>query len=152
MTLDLRSALPALLPRAIAWAEERAAEIASTGFPLGQSGLSLARRVGVIRPELIRISMVDRLPLPSDPDLQAAALATGLLGHGMVGLTLNYGIYLCHGHDTARLLSHEFRHVYQYEQLGSIAEYLPVYLKQIVDFGYMKAPFEIDARANEIHD
>ena len=96
--------------------------------------------------------MVDRLPLPSDPELKAAALATGLLGPGMVGLTLNYGIYLCHGHDTARLLSHEFRHVYQYEQLGSIAEYLPVYLKQIVDYGYMKAPFEVDARANEIHD
>jgi hypothetical protein len=51
MALDLRSALPALLPKAISWAEERAVEIASTGFPLGLSDLSLARRVGVVRPE-----------------------------------------------------------------------------------------------------
>jgi hypothetical protein len=108
------------------------------------------KHVGVDRPELIRISMVDRLPLPADPDLKSAALATGLLGHGMVGLTLYCGVYICHGHETVRSLSHEFRHVYQYEQLGSIAECLPVYLKQIVKYGYMKAPFEIDARANEI--
>ena len=58
----------------------------------------------------------------------------------MVGLTLGYGVYVCHGHGTVRLLSHEFRHVYQYEQAGSIAAFLPVYLQQIVTFGYNNAP------------
>jgi hypothetical protein len=147
--MDLRSALPHLLPKAIAWAEARASEITSSGFPLDDVGLSLAHKVGVQRPDLIRVSMASRLPLPSDPQLQQAAVATGLLGPGMVGLTLGSGIYICNGHRTPRLLSHECRHVYQYEQAGSIAAYLPIYLKQIVDFGYNNAPFEIDARRHE---
>jgi len=151
MNFDLRSALPFLLPKAIVWAEERAVEIASSGLPLDSRGISLAQRVCVAHPELIRVLVVDRLPFPSDPQLQQAALATGLLGPGMVGLTLGHGIYLCHGHISARLLSHECRHVYQYEQAGSVAAYLPVYLQQIVDFGYTNAPFEIDARNHEIH-
>lgn len=82
--------------------------------------------------------------------MRAAALQTGLLGPGMVGLTLGYSVIVRHGHDTTRLLSHEFRHVYQYESAGSIAAFLPLYLQQIVEFGYDNAPLEIDARLHEI--
>ncbi len=67
----------------------------------------------------------------------------------MVGLTLGHCIYICLGHNSNRLLSHECRHVHQYEIAGSIATYLPNYLQQIVDFGYEDAPFEVDARAHE---
>jgi hypothetical protein len=76
-------------------------------------------------------------------------LETGLLGPTMVGLTLGYAVYICHGHETTRLLSHEFRHVYQYEAAGSVASFLPVYLRQIVDYSYDRAPFEVDALAHE---
>ena len=65
--------------------------------------------------------------------LRAAALQAGLLGPGMVGLTLGHAIFICRGHKTRRLLSHELRHVHQYEQHGSIAAFLPVYLGQIVE-------------------
>ena len=150
MNFDLRSVLPLLLPKTIAWAEEREAEILSAGQTLNVEGLSIARMVGVMSPERIRVTLVDRLPLPSDPQLQQAALATGLLGPNMIGLTLGYGLYICNGHFTPRLLSHECRHVYQYEQAGSIALYLPRYLQQIAEVGYDDAPFEIDARQHEI--
>ena len=150
MNINLQAVLPVLLPRAIAWAEDRAQEVLATGIALSDSELSLARRVGVSQPERIRISIVRALPLPSDPELQQAALAAGLLGPGMVGLTLGHGIYICAGYKSARLLSHECRHVYQYEQAGSIGAYLPVYLQQIVTVGYQNAPFEIDARAHEL--
>jgi len=73
-----------------------------------------------------------------------------MLGPDMAGLTLGYGIYVRHGHDTLRLLSHEFRHVYQYEAAGSIAAFLPGYLQQIVTVGYDDAPLEVDARVHEI--
>jgi hypothetical protein len=33
----------------------------------------------VIHPDLIRIALVEQLPLPSDPKLRQAAIATGLL-------------------------------------------------------------------------
>ena len=149
MTFDLRVALPFLAPKAIAWAETQSSQIALSGQPLNDTLTSVARSVGVLHPERIRIVEVDSLPLPEDPDLKQAALATGLLGPNMIGLTLGYGIYVCRGRGTIRLLSHEFRHVYQYEKAGSIAAFLPVYLQQIVSVGYNSAPFEVDARAYE---
>ncbi len=149
MPLDLVALLPMLLPKAVARAETKAAEIAATGGPLNPTGLSLARSVGVTHPEFVRVAVVDQLPLPENPMLRQAALEAGLLGPEVVGLTLGYGIYLCNGHFTPRLLSHECRHVFQYECAGSIAAFLPVYLQQIVDLGYANAPLEIDARAHE---
>ena len=148
--LDLQKLLPLLLPRAIAWAEATAADVAASGNPLDDTGVSIARAVGVQRPSLIRVLMVDRLPLPSDPELQAAALQTGLLGPTMAGLTLGYSILICHGQISLPLLSHECRHVYQFEQAGSIAAFLPLYLGSIVEVGYSNSPFEQDAREYEI--
>ena len=149
---DLQAALPYLLPKAIQWAEARSQEIQAGGVSLAEKGLQIARAVGVQQPERIRIAFVEKLPLPEDEMLREAALETGLLGPGMVGLTLGYSVLICQGHDSLRLLSHEFRHVYQYEQAGSIAAFLPSYLQQIAILGYSNAPFEIDARAHEIID
>jgi hypothetical protein len=149
MPLDLRAALPQLLPAAIAWAEERERDASANGSALDESQIAIARAVGVVHPELIRLCAVDRLPLPEDAGLRDAALQTGLLGPGMVGLTLGYSVFICRGHVTTRLLSHEFRHVHQYEEHESIAKFLPAYLLQIVEVGYDDAPFERDARAHE---
>lgn len=51
--------------------------------------------------------------------------------------------------ESVRLVTHELRHVHQYETAGSIAAFLPVYLQQILDYGYAHAPLEMDARAHE---
>lgn len=150
MPIDLEAALPTLLPRAIAWVEAQSASILRTGAPLTETEVRLARAVGVSRPKDIRVSVVDSPPLPDDPELRAVALETGLLGPGMIGVTFGYGIYVCDGHVDNRLISHECRHVFQYEQAGSIAAFLQAYLQQIVTFGYHDAPFEIDARKHEI--
>jgi hypothetical protein len=148
--MDLRAALPLILPKAIAWAEEEASRAVTSGRVLNTDEIALARKVGVANPERIRIQSCNRLPRPQDPSLQAAADQTGLLGPGMAGLTLGYAVFVCRGHETRRLLSHEFRHVFQYEQNGAIAGFLPLYLQQIVTMGYQNAPLEMDARAHEI--
>jgi hypothetical protein len=150
MQIDLRAALPHLIPKAIAWAKECAANIAKNGQALSENDCNVARAVGVIQPELIHIKMVDRLPLPTDPLLKQAALDTGLIGPNMIGMTFGHSIFICHGHYDVRLLSHECRHVYQYEQASSIEAFLPIYLKQVVDYGYTNAPFEVDARRHEL--
>jgi hypothetical protein len=145
--------LPKLIPRAIAWAEDRAAKAAAVGTPLNASEMEVARAVGVAQPERVRVEIVgERLPMPDDALLQAAAVQAGLMGAGMVGLTLGYAIFICRGHKTRRLLSHELRHVHQYEQHGSIAGFLPIYLKQVIEVGYRDAPFERDAREHELRD
>jgi hypothetical protein len=109
--------------------------------------------VGVAKPELVRVQILgDRLPMPDDPTLREAALQAGLLAPGMVGLTLGYSIFICRGHKTRRLLSHELRHVHQYEQHGLIAGFLPLYLQQVIEAGYREGPFERDAREHELRD
>ncbi len=147
--MELRVLLPRLMPRAIAWAESVAADVGSKGMPLDPSGVSVARIAGVQSVGSIRVLMVDHLPLPTNPELKAAALQTELLGPKMAGLTLGHSILIRHGQMCRRLLSHECRHVFQYEQAGSIAAFLPLYLESIVRVGYWNSPYEQDARAYE---
>ena len=146
---NILSVLPKLLPKAIAWAETQSHDIAQTGQGLDAMNLALARSVGVQNPERIRVKIVPAIPMPMDEALQEAAIQTGLLGQGSAGLTLGYGIFIAAGNFTTRVLSHECRHVQQYEAKGSIAAFLPDYLLQIVTVGYDKAPYEVDARAWE---
>ena len=147
--MDIFSSLPLLLPRAIAWAEAEANDAAATGFSLNPAAQTMARQVGVSRPDLIRVALVEAMPRPKDAQLCEIAQKIGLLGPQVTGMTLGHSVFIRHGHDTWRLLSHEFRHVYQYEQAGSIAAYLPEYLRQIIRFGYARAPLEVDARGHE---
>lgn len=150
--IDIQRVLPLLLPKAITWAESEANRVVASGQALTAVLAALARRVGVGRPELIRVEIADALPMPEDPDLQAAAIQTGLLGPHMAGLTLGHAVFIRRGHEATRLFAHEFRHVYQYEQAGSIAAFLPVYLMQIVQVGHSNAPFEVDACEHEHMD
>jgi hypothetical protein len=138
-----------LLPRAIQWAEDEERRVLATGASLTGSEVTVARSVGVSHPERVRVELVDAIPTPSDPLLQAAIRETAMFGPNTRGLTLGYAIFIHHDARSRRLLSHELRHVHQYECAGSIAAFLPVYLGQIVELGYENAPFEIDARAHE---
>jgi len=146
---DLAAALPHLLPKAIAWAEARSTETTTSGAPLTDLELRLAHLVGVQQPERVRILEVREIPQPEDPELRRAVAATGFIGPHTIGLTVGYGIYILAGHSTNKLVSHECRHVYQYEVAGSIRNFLPIYLGQIASVGYAAAPLELDARAHE---
>ena len=147
--IDLTKELVRLLPKAICWAENEAAAARAAGAPLTESGLRLARSVGVHAPERIRVLEAASLPFPTDPELSTAVIQTGLLGPRTAGLTLGYAVIILTGQYSNRLISHECRHVYQYEAAGSIAAFLPLYLQKIVSCGYEKAPYEIDAREHE---
>ena len=96
--MNLRAALPVLVPKAVQWAETHSRLILGSGRPLSEQESQVARAVGVTSPELIRVLDVSKLPMPEDPILYQAAVATGMLGPNMVGLTLGHGIYICHGH------------------------------------------------------
>ncbi len=150
MPIDLLSLLPKWLPVATDWVEEQSALILAHGSALSVDELRLAEAVGVSAADRIRVSIVDSIPLPDDPSLRQLAVETGLLGPGIAGITFGYGIYVCRDALSPRLLSHECRHVYQYERAGSIGAFLADYLSQVATVGYADAPFEIDARRYEI--
>lgn len=150
MNESLLAALPALMPKAITWAKEQEARIRRDGQTLSVNQIGLAHAVGVKSPHLVRLLMVQEIPLPADGDLKAAGLATGLFSSSLAGMTFGHGIYIRYGHDSRSLLSHELRHVHQYEEAGSVQDFLSIYLSQVLVHGYMNSPLEIDARAHEI--
>lgn len=147
--VDVADILSRHLSTAIRWAEAQEIDVLTSGKPLTVSQVGLARAVGVIDPDQVRIKIVSQIPLPTQPDLRAAAIQTGLLGPGTAGVTFGHGIIILHGHEANRFVSHELRHVHQYEVAGSVAAFLPRYLRQIVTIGYSDAPFELDARQHE---
>jgi hypothetical protein len=150
--MDLLYQLQTLLPMAIKWAEEHSEKIQNEGIPLTPEQIELAKQVGVTYPENVKILEVAKIPIPENEMLSEAAEQIGFLGENMTGLTLGHSIYICNGQNTTRILSHELRHVYQYEAFGSIPEFLVEYLKQIVLVGYENSLLEQDARNHEIND
>jgi len=135
------------MPRIISWAESLAEDIAAKGIPLDEAGLSDARSVGVQEPEKIRVLIVNEFPAVPFPEI-VRALQVG--GFTVYATTLGHSIIVRRGCMSRRLLSHECRHVYQYEQAGSIAQFLPGHLQAVVMVGYMNCPDEKDARAHEL--
>jgi hypothetical protein len=146
----LASQLPVMLPRVIAWAEKLAADGRTAGVPLTEAQVRIARGSGVRDPASIRVVVVDRIPLPDEPALKAAALQAGLSPASAAGMTIGYAVMVRRGYeDNVRLLSHEFRHVAQYEASGGIRPFLGIHLADLAAFGYEDSPFEVDARAHE---
>jgi hypothetical protein len=147
----LEAQLPLLAPRAVTWAQGMAEKAAHAGVPLSPALEALARRAGVREPERIRIVVLDEIPLPQEPLLKAAALKVGLSSSDAAGMTLGFAVFLRRGYEKdIRVLSHEFRHVAQYEACGGIGGFLAVHLADLVAFGYEDSPFEVDARAHEV--
>lgn len=142
--------LPDIVPKAIAWAKAQSESVLASGLPLSEGGIQIARRVSVNAPERVRIQWVTRLPVPSDPAFHPLLDSTRLAD--MDGLTLGYAIFLVQERTDLKLIAHELRHVHQYERLGGIDGFMPVYLEEIRLFGYKDAPLEIDARAHESTD
>jgi hypothetical protein len=75
--------------------------------------------------KIIRLKM----PLPVDPLLHQVAIEAGLIGPNMIGMTLGHGIFIAM-YDV-RILSHECRHVCQYEQAGPIEAFLSTFCAAI---------------------
>lgn len=147
---QIAAQLSMLAPAAIAWAERTSADSLRAGTPLSARLEQLARANGVRDPGKVRVLVMDRIPLPEEPQLKAAALDVGLSASWASGMTLGYAVIVRRGfEDDVRVLSHELRHVAQYEACGGIKGFLSIHLANLAEFGYEDSPFEVDARAHE---
>jgi hypothetical protein len=147
---SLAARLPVLMPRVIEWATRESQRILQSGGLLSLQGIRIARAVGVAQPERIRVLEVLAIPSPDDPEIKALALNEKLIRPESRGLTLSYGIFIRQGQLDLGLLSHECRHVHQVEVAGGLGTFLPIYLKQIAEFTYDHAPYELDACEHEL--
>ena len=139
-----------LLQAAHVWAEGKSQEILQAGEALREDEFALAKEVGVLQPEQVKILEVDEIPSLEDEVLIEIADQAGLSFSRSKGMTLGYGIYIVKGYRSARLVSHELRHVFQYEEAGSLQEFLKRYIAELQTYGYQDAPLEIDAKNHEI--
>ncbi|QRM19758.1 hypothetical protein GBK02_10265 [Dechloromonas sp. TW-R-39-2] len=85
--------------------------------------------------DLVKVLQVTDFPFPEDRLLGDAVKAMGLLGNGVIGITLGYGILIREGHYSERLLAHECRHIYQFEQAGSLDSFLMAYVRGVNKYG-----------------
>lgn len=135
---------------AVHWVEQQQQIICKQGRLLTAYEQQLAALVGVANPAFVYLYEVPSILRPEEPELAALCEQFGFLTKDTIGLTLGYGIYIKQGYRSSRLLSHELRHVYQYEQAGSAEAFLSRYIAEIMQFGYVNAPYEIDARSHEL--
>jgi hypothetical protein len=122
------------------WVNKQYEIIQDQGVELSDGGIELARSVGVLEPTRIRVLLVD----------QILAKSAGMLNGSILGMTFGHSIYIARGAGSARLYSHEFRHVYQYETFDSLEAFMDEYLHQVLTFGYTRAPLELDAKEFEV--
>lgn len=139
-----------ILRIACEWAEKQENEILDTGNSLTSEEITLAMEVGVHEPTKVRILEVDAVPSLDDETLAAVAVEAGLDFSKLKGLTLGHGIYIVRGCRQNWLVSHELRHVQQYEEVGSLPAFLEQYIAELQRYGYRDAPMEIDAKNHEI--
>lgn len=149
LAMNLKTVFPFLLPLAMQWARREAAKIQLLGASLTPRERRLAKSVGVVFPERVKLLLVPEIPKPDNRLLRLAARQTELLSLNHSGMALGHSIYICENKMSARLLSHELRHVYQCERHGGLDAFIAAYLQQVVEYGYRECPLEVDARHYE---
>jgi hypothetical protein len=128
------------------------AEVLATGRPLTADELALARSLGVVEPEKVRIAVRETFPLPRDERLIQAAREYGLVlgSQDEAGRTQGHAILLKPAFAASRpRLAHELVHVAQFERLGGIEAYARQYLIELLVVGEKRAPLEQEATARQ---
>lgn len=118
-----------LAPLAYEWAKAQESLILQHGFRLGESQMEDARRVGVQDPERVRLLVVDRIPLPDDPELAEAAARAQIITTASRTVAVGHGIILrADSWQNRELLIHSLVHVAQCERSGGLETFVPQYI------------------------
>ena len=166
--LDPATQAQQLLPATLALLQSVQLTTLARGRALTPDEMRVARRLGVMQPERVRVLVTPVLPSWMAPDLMAnVVMANGTIApqvadhamrpdadhaaperhYGIAGLTAGHGILLGIRHArNPRVLAHELAHVAQYERLGMRAFALR-YLTELLSVGYFRAPLELEADA-----
>ncbi len=143
----LKRIVPTIAPSMTAWAECMERQAIESGVALDSLQWRDALRVGVQRPEKVRIMYVDELPRPNS-ELTLLANEIGILTSKTESLTFGYGIYMKNNlPDGKRRLIHQLVHCCQFERLGEMRTFVREYVQCCLDFGYAHSPYELEAEA-----
>jgi len=136
-------------PAVLDWFNLTEADLRPFGRPLSVREQETARKLGVEYPEDVRVLVVQKLPIPSDPELKREAERYGLGSFFEMGRTMGHVILLKpRVADNASVLVHELVHVSQFDRLGRNA-FLRRYIVEMEMMGYARAPMELEAFAKQ---
>ena len=118
-------------------------QVKKEGKPLPKQFNMIAKEAGIANIDKIKILYVDKIELPNFQNI--SLLEEYDLDFGNTrGLTLGYNIILKNSAPT-EVLIHELRHAAQFELFEDFEQFVTVYVKEILKFGYGNGPLEKDA-------
>ena len=118
-----------LLPVACEWAKAQEQFVLSGGAPLDDRYTADALRVGVRDVRRVRLLVVDRMPLPENAELAAAAMQTQIITEASRGVALGHGIIIrADAWGDRELVLHQLVHVAQCERSGGLESFVHKYL------------------------
>jgi hypothetical protein len=118
-----------LLPFAYQWAKEQEEFVLAHGTPLSAQHLADARLAGVRDCELIRVLIVDRIPLPESGELAEAARRTRIITDDTRCVGFGHAILIrAEACGDRELLLHNLVHVAQCERSGGLEQWIRQYL------------------------
>ena len=118
-----------LLPFAWQWCKATEEFVLARGAPLGPRHMADARLAGVQDCSKIRVLVVDRIPLPDDPELAEAARRTGILTNDTRCVAFGHAVIIRDDSWSDReLLVHNLVHIAQCERSGGLEAWVNQYL------------------------
>ena len=118
-----------LAPLAYQWAKQQEAYVLKHGASLATPQIADARLAGVEDPAHVRVLVVDRIPLPDDPELADAARRAQIITDASRGVAIGYGIIIRgDSWQNRELLLHQLVHVAQCERSGGLESFVAEYL------------------------
>jgi len=118
-----------LVPLAYQWVKQQEDFVLAHGFALSSRLLEDARLAGVRDCSRVRILVVDRIPLPDNPDLAQAAKSSGIITDDTRCVGFGHAIIIrddCWG--DRELLLHNLVHIAQCEGSGGLEPWIRRYL------------------------
>jgi hypothetical protein len=99
------------IPKAVQWVTQIEQACMEIGHQLSPQSKRDARAIGVQQIDLVRVMVLNEIPLPDDRDLRKFILQTAICS-----IVLETGAYY------RRLIAHKLAHVMQYERFGGMVE------------------------------
>jgi len=118
-----------LLPLACEWAKQQEEFILSHGNPLSSRHRADACLAGVQDCDRVRVLVVDRIPLPEDPELAEASRRVGIITEDTRCVGFGYALIIrVDAWNDRELILHNLVHIAQCERAGGLEQWCRQYL------------------------
>src|SRR5947209_10859565 len=119
-----------LLPLAYHWVKEQEEFVLAHGYPLGARRAHDANLVGVRDCARVRVLVVDRIPLPENPELAEASKRIGIITEDTRCAGFGHALIIrVDAWNDRELILHNLVHMAQCERCGGLAQWVRQYLR-----------------------